>query len=79
MVDEMGTKRQTDCDSKEVVGYCDLGHGIIRNNCVTFAKHALVFLAVAVNQNWKIPLGYALIDVWTATLAPTWYGSTSSN
>ncbi|KAM7294818.1 hypothetical protein ISCGN_024323 [Ixodes scapularis] len=62
MVDEMGIKRQTDWDGKEVVGYCDLGHGIIRNDCVTFAKHALVFLAVAVNRNWKIPLGYALID-----------------
>ncbi|KAM7305243.1 hypothetical protein ISCGN_015140 [Ixodes scapularis] len=62
MVDEMGIKRQTDWDGKEVVGYCDLGHGIIRNDCATFAKHTLVFLAVAVNRNWKIPLGYALID-----------------
>ncbi|KAM7305244.1 hypothetical protein ISCGN_015141 [Ixodes scapularis] len=62
MVDEMGIKRQTDWDGKEVVGYCDLGHGIIRNDCVRFAKHTLVFLAVAVNRNWKIPLGYALID-----------------
>ncbi|XP_040074400.1 uncharacterized protein LOC120846639 [Ixodes scapularis] len=62
MVDEMGIKRQRDWDGKEVVGYCDLGHGIIRNDCVTFAKHALVFLAVAVNRNCKILLSYALID-----------------
>ncbi|KAG0429547.1 hypothetical protein HPB47_023562 [Ixodes persulcatus] len=62
MIDEMGIKRQTDWDSKELVGHCDLGHSIIRNDCVTFAKHALVFLAVVVNRNWKILLGYALID-----------------
>ncbi|KAM7312862.1 hypothetical protein ISCGN_009769 [Ixodes scapularis] len=61
MVDEMSIKKQVDWDGKEVIGYCDLGHGIL-NDCVAYAKHALVFLAVAVNKSWKIPLGYALID-----------------
>ncbi|KAM7282371.1 hypothetical protein ISCGN_004034 [Ixodes scapularis] len=62
MVDEMSIKKQVDWDGKEVIGYCDLGHGILNNDCVAYAKHALVFLAVAVNKSWKIPLGYALID-----------------
>ncbi|KAG0434281.1 hypothetical protein HPB47_019217, partial [Ixodes persulcatus] len=62
MVDEMSIKKQVDWDGKKVIGYCDLGHGILNNDCVAYAKHALVFLAVAVNKSWKIPLGYALID-----------------
>ncbi|KAM7313880.1 uncharacterized protein ISCGN_003667 [Ixodes scapularis] len=62
MVDEMSIKKQVDWDGKEVIGYCDLGHGILDNDCVAYAKHALVFLAVAVNKSWKIPLGCALID-----------------
>lgn len=32
----------------------------------SFAKNALVFLLVAVNQNWKIPVGYFLTDGVTA-------------
>lgn len=62
MVDEISIKKQADWDGKEVVGYCDLGHGILKDDCIAYAKHALVFLAVAVNRNWKLPLGYALID-----------------
>ncbi|XP_040070849.1 uncharacterized protein LOC120843522 [Ixodes scapularis] len=62
MVDEMSIKKQVDWDGKEVIGYCDLGHGILNNDCVAYAKHALVFLAVAVNKSWKIPSGSALID-----------------
>ncbi|KAG0415550.1 hypothetical protein HPB47_007275 [Ixodes persulcatus] len=55
-------KKQADWDGNEVVGYCDLAHGILKDDCIAHAKHALVFLAVAVNRNWKLPLGYALID-----------------
>ncbi|KAG0428157.1 hypothetical protein HPB47_024867 [Ixodes persulcatus] len=61
MVGEMSIKKQVDWDGKEVIGYCDQGHGILNNDCVAYAKHVLVFLAVAVNKSWKIPLGYALI------------------
>ncbi|XP_040079279.1 uncharacterized protein LOC120850725 [Ixodes scapularis] len=57
MVDEISIKKQADCESKRVVGYCDLGHGILKDDCNAYAKHALVFLAVAVNRNWKVPLG----------------------
>lgn len=32
------------------------------NNNLHLAKNALVFLAVALNSHWKIPLGYFLID-----------------
>ncbi|KAG0415142.1 hypothetical protein HPB47_007695 [Ixodes persulcatus] len=62
MINEMRTKKQVDWDGKEVIRYCDLGHGIINNDIVAYGKHALVFLAVAVNRSWEIPLGFTLID-----------------
>ncbi|KAG0430937.1 hypothetical protein HPB47_022236 [Ixodes persulcatus] len=62
MVDEMSIKKQVDWDGEKVIGYCNLGHGILNNDCGAYDKHALVFLAVAVNRSWKLLLGYALIN-----------------
>ncbi|XP_040070850.1 uncharacterized protein LOC120843523 [Ixodes scapularis] len=71
MVDEMSIKKQVDWDGKEVIGYCDLGHGILNNDCVAYAKHALVFLAVestkAAKSHWAMPSSTA----WTETFGPT--------
>ncbi|KAG0423218.1 hypothetical protein HPB47_000986 [Ixodes persulcatus] len=68
LVDEINIKTQVDWDGKEVVGYCDLGQSILKDDCIAYAKHALVFLAVVGNRNWKLPLEYALIDVLDGTV-----------
>ncbi|KAG0431902.1 hypothetical protein HPB47_021356, partial [Ixodes persulcatus] len=60
--DAMSIKKQVDWDGKEVIGYCDLGHGIVNNDFVTYAEHTLMFLVVAVNRSRKIPLGFSPLD-----------------
>lgn len=61
-VDEMSLKKQVDWDGKEVVGYCDLGHGSIDNDSVDIATSALVFMVTAINGSWKIPIGYCFVN-----------------
>lgn len=61
-VDEISLKKQVDWDGKEVVGYCDLGHGSIDNDSIDVATSALVFMVTAINGLWKIPIRYSFIN-----------------
>jgi hypothetical protein len=43
------------------VGFVDLGTEAIHDDNALEATNALVFMAVALNGSWKIPLGYFLV------------------
>ncbi|KYN06873.1 THAP domain-containing protein 9 [Cyphomyrmex costatus] len=43
-------------------GFVDMGLGVGDSAVPLTAKHALVFMLVALNGHWKLPIGYFLID-----------------
>lgn len=47
-------------------GYVDFGLEMDIDNCEE-AKEALVFMLVALNSHWKIPVGYFLISQLSAS------------
>jgi len=49
-----------------VQGYISVGHKINDSDAMIEATEALVFLVVALNSHWKIPVGYFLIHGLTA-------------
>lgn len=62
VIDEMSIKDKIEFDGKKFHGLVDLGTGAdVDSDNVEHATYALVFLAVGVNGNWKLPLGYFLI------------------
>lgn len=62
VVDEMSIRAQKIFDGNKIICFVDLGanHKINRDNA-TLATHALVFMTVAVNDSWKLTIGYFLI------------------
>lgn len=62
--DEMALRQQKIWDGKKYQGVVDMGTGITTDP-ETVASQAFVFLLVAINQRWKIPLGYFLINSLT--------------
>lgn len=64
IMDEMAIRQQVEFDGQKFCGNCDLGDNIdIEEHNV--AKEALVFLVVGINELWKIPVGYFLINSLT--------------
>ncbi|CAL1295611.1 unnamed protein product [Larinioides sclopetarius] len=61
MVDEMSIKKHIEWDGKKFCGYVDLGTDI-DDDQMPIATQAYTFLLNSVNGNWKIPIGYFLID-----------------
>jgi len=61
MFDEMAIKKHIEYSNGRMCGYVDIGTGRF-DDSNPVAKDALVFMAVSVNDGWKIPLGYFLID-----------------
>ncbi|XP_063909130.1 uncharacterized protein LOC135126865 isoform X2 [Zophobas morio] len=59
MFDEVAIKRCIEYDGQQYYGYADMG-SIIEVNENEEAKEALVFMLVAINGSWKIPVGYFL-------------------
>ena len=57
--DEVAIKRCIEYDGQQYYGYADMG-SIIEVNENEEAKEALVFMLVAINGSWKIPVGYFL-------------------
>ncbi|CAH1711446.1 unnamed protein product [Aphis gossypii] len=47
-------------------GYINFGQGSEDSDSLPMAKEALVFLVVALNSNWKVPVGYFLTNSLTA-------------
>lgn len=62
MIDEIAIRQQIDYVRKRYYGY-DLGiNKYTDSDHPPQAKNALVFTAVAINDHWKVPLGYFLIQ-----------------
>lgn len=63
MLDEMGIKKGIQyLREGKLRGYIDIGSEIETCNDILLAKDALVFMAVALDDRWKIPLGYFLVN-----------------
>ena len=57
--DEMSIRKRVDWDGSQFVGYVDRGCGVESGDCIE-AREAFVVMAVGVNVDWKIPIGYFL-------------------
>ena len=66
MMDEMSIRKHIQWDGDHFVGYVDIGTGI-DSDSLPPAKEALVFQLVGLNDSWKIPVAYFLIDGLDAT------------
>jgi len=67
-VDEMCIKKHIEVDTQNnVFGYIDLGTGKHTDDGddLPLARNALVFLVVGLNDYWKLPIAYFLIDGMT--------------
>lgn len=64
VIDEMCIKRHVEIYNKrQIFGFVDMGiDGIYDHDDPPEAKNALVFIVVALNGYWKLPIGYFLID-----------------
>ena len=54
MIDEMSIKKHTEWDGYNLVGYVDIGNGVIDDSSPP-ATEALVCMVVCVNGSWKVP------------------------
>ena len=59
MVDEMSTRKLVEYAEGRAHGYVDVGSGALGDKPAT---EAMVLMVVAVNESWKIPIAYFLID-----------------
>ncbi|KAK9687545.1 hypothetical protein QE152_g36171 [Popillia japonica] len=64
VIDEMSICQQLEWNGETYIGLVDFGTAL---ETQTEATNALVFMAVALNAHWKIPLGYFFIQSCTAT------------
>ena len=65
MVDEMSIRRHVEWDhqNKRYVGVVDCGAGSMQDSeKLPVAKDALVFLLCGVNERWKLPVAYFLVN-----------------
>lgn len=63
--DEMAIRKHVETNGKEFFGFVDMGEGCENEN-LPLARQALTFLVTAINENWKLPIGYFFIDSVTA-------------
>lgn len=59
MIDEVAIKRHLEYDVEKMRGDVDLGNELMTETSAE-AKEALVFMLVAVNGSWKLPVAYFL-------------------
>ncbi|VEN63851.1 unnamed protein product, partial [Callosobruchus maculatus] len=64
--DEMSIYNKIESDGRKTYGYVDLGTGSEADTGEE-ATEALVFMLVALNSHWKIPVGYFLINKLNAS------------
>ena len=62
VVDEMDIRKHLSFDGNKFVGNVDLGDNRETGDDDEVASEALVFLVVALNNSWKLPVGYFLIN-----------------
>ena len=62
VIDEMTIRKHLEWDGDRYIGFTDIGNGSNNNDdSAPLASEAYVFMAVSLNSNWKVPLGYFLI------------------
>ena len=61
MLDERSIRKHVQWDGKQFHGYVAVGNDDF-DDLAPVAKDALVIMAVALNDSWKIPCGYFLIN-----------------
>ena len=61
VIDEMAIRQHVEFDGVRYYGFVDYGIQL-ETDSNPVAKEALVFMLVGVNESWKLPLGYFLID-----------------
>ena len=61
MMDEVAIRQQLEWTGKDFQGYIDMGTGL-DDDSLPLAKEALTFMVVAINDSFKLPVGYFLID-----------------
>ena len=61
MMDEVAIRQQLEWDGKKYCGYIDMGTET-DDDSLPLAKEALVFIVVAVNDHFKLPVGYFFIN-----------------
>lgn len=61
MMDEVAIRQQLEWDGSRYQGYIDMGTNL-DSDSMPLAKEALTFMVVAVNDTFKLPVGYFLID-----------------
>lgn len=59
MLDEMAIRQHLEFSGSKYYGRVDIGNGLDNENLV-LAKDCLVFMVVAINEGWKLPIGYFL-------------------
>lgn len=59
--DEMAIRQHIEYDGTNYYGYVDFGNNI-QNDSMHVAKEALVFMVVAINNSWKLHVGYFFIN-----------------
>lgn len=64
VLDEIHIMRKIEWTGKEVIGYINLGNKL-KSDCIPEATQALVFMVVAMNDFWKVPVGYFFIESLT--------------
>jgi len=61
MIDEVAIRQHVKWDGQKFQGYIDMGTGL-HDDGMPIAKEALTFMVVGVNDSFKVPVGYFLID-----------------
>ena len=64
MVDEVSIRKHVEFSQGKFHGYVDVGTGDSDDGS-PLAKNSMVVMAVCLNEGWKIPIGYFLIDGMT--------------
>lgn len=59
--DEMSLRQHVEWVNDKIYGLVNIGNNVCDEN-IGYAKQALVFMIVAINESWKLPLGYFFID-----------------
>ena len=62
MVDEMAIRKHVQWDGTRYRGYVDTGSGDDGAEASAIASEAIVYMLVALDDSWKVPCGYFLID-----------------
>lgn len=63
-LDEMAIRQEVDFNrsEKRLFGYVDYGHAIEEPYGAPMASQALVYLVTGLNERWKIPVAYFLVN-----------------